>query len=106
MGPFNAVGHSAFTLAGLKTRIVAGSYGKNRTARYALGTQSRGKLFGKSLDSVQVTPIGIRRLFAGIYKRLNHADARIVPLSEGEVNELHVGLKGTMNALFLKDLCH
>ena len=26
------------------------------------------------------------------------------PLSEGEINELHVGLKGTMNALFLKDL--
>jgi len=25
-------------------------------------------------------------------------------LSEGEINELHVGLKGTMNALFLKDL--
>jgi len=24
-------------------------------------------------------------------------------LSEGEINELHVGLKGTMNALFLKD---
>ena len=25
-------------------------------------------------------------------------------LAEGEINELHVGLKGTMNALFLKDL--
>ena len=30
--------------------------------------------------------------------------SRIVTLSEGEINELHVGLKGTMNALFLKDL--
>ena len=28
----------------------------------------------------------------------------IVTLAEGEINELHVGLKGTMNALFLKDL--
>jgi hypothetical protein len=28
----------------------------------------------------------------------------IVTLSEGEVTELHVGLKGTMNAHFLKDL--
>jgi site-specific DNA recombinase len=27
-------------------------------------------------------------------------------LSEGEIGELHVGLKGTMNALFLKDLAH
>src|SRR3546814_6870716 len=25
-------------------------------------------------------------------------------LAEGEISELHVGLKGTMNALFLKDL--
>ncbi len=41
---------------------------------------------------------------AAIYKRLSHAEIKIVTLSEGEVNELHVGLKGTMNALFLKDL--
>jgi site-specific DNA recombinase len=41
---------------------------------------------------------------AAIYKRLAHADVKIITLTEGEVNELHVGLKGTMNALFLKDL--
>jgi site-specific DNA recombinase len=41
---------------------------------------------------------------AAIHKRLRHADVRIITLSEGEINELHVGLKGTMNALFLKDL--
>jgi DNA invertase Pin-like site-specific DNA recombinase len=41
---------------------------------------------------------------AAIYKRLNHAEVRIITLSEGEISELHVGLKGTMNALFLKDL--
>ena len=41
---------------------------------------------------------------AAIYKRLSHADVRIITLSEGEINELHVGLKGCMNALFLKDL--
>ena len=41
---------------------------------------------------------------AAIYKRLSHGDVKIVTLSEGEINELHVGLKGTMNALFLKDL--
>ena len=28
----------------------------------------------------------------------------IVTLAEGQISELHVGLKGTMNALFLKDL--
>ena len=41
---------------------------------------------------------------AGIYKRLNHAGVSINTLSEGLINELHIGLKGTMNALFLKDL--
>lgn len=28
----------------------------------------------------------------------------LITLAEGEISELHVGLKGTMNALFLKDL--
>ncbi|WP_082564453.1 recombinase family protein [Caulobacter sp. Root1472] len=41
---------------------------------------------------------------AGAYKRLRFAGVPIVTLSEGEITELHVGLKGTMNALFLKDL--
>jgi DNA invertase Pin-like site-specific DNA recombinase len=43
---------------------------------------------------------------AGLYKRLCFAGVRLVTLSEGEIGELHVGLKGTMNALFLKDLAH
>lgn len=41
---------------------------------------------------------------AGIYKRLSHAEVALVTLAEGIVSELHIGLKGTMNALFLKDL--
>ncbi|MVA27881.1 recombinase family protein [Agrobacterium vitis] len=41
---------------------------------------------------------------AGLYKRMAYSDVKIVTLSEGEVTHLHVGLKGTMNALFLKDL--
>ncbi len=41
---------------------------------------------------------------AGMFKRLRFAGVTIFTLSEGEINELHVGLKGTMNALFLKDL--
>ena len=40
----------------------------------------------------------------GIFKTLTFSGARLVTISEGEINELHVGLKGTMNALFLKDL--
>ncbi len=41
---------------------------------------------------------------AGIYKRMQFADVKIITLSEGEVSNLHIGLKGTMNAMFLKDL--
>ena len=41
---------------------------------------------------------------ATLYKHLKFAGVPIVTLAEGEITELHVGLKGTMNALFLKDL--
>src|SRR5215470_12452435 len=41
---------------------------------------------------------------AGLYKQLGFAGVKLVTLAEGEISELHVGLKGTMNALFFKDL--
>ena len=41
---------------------------------------------------------------AALFKHLQFAGVMIVTLAEGEISELNVGLKGTMNALFLKDL--
>ncbi|GAB1261485.1 recombinase family protein [Aurantivibrio plasticivorans] len=41
---------------------------------------------------------------AGIFKRMEFAGVKIITLSEGEISTLHIGLKGTMNAMFLKDL--
>jgi site-specific DNA recombinase len=41
---------------------------------------------------------------AALFKRMQFAGIKIFTLAEGEISELHVGLKGTMNALFLKDL--
>jgi DNA invertase Pin-like site-specific DNA recombinase len=41
---------------------------------------------------------------AAFYKQLSFCDVKIFTLAEGEITELHVGLKGTMNALFLRDL--
>ena len=41
---------------------------------------------------------------AGLFKRMAFGNVKIMTLSEGEVGQLHIGLKGTMNALFLKDL--
>ena len=41
---------------------------------------------------------------AKIFKILTHYDVILHTLSEGLIDEMHVGLKGTMNAMFLKDL--
>jgi site-specific DNA recombinase len=41
---------------------------------------------------------------AAFHKQAVFAGVRVVTLAEGEVSELHVGLKGTMGALYLKDL--
>ena len=41
---------------------------------------------------------------AALYERLSFLGLRIETLADGHVSEIHVGLKGTMAALFLKDL--
>ena len=41
---------------------------------------------------------------AALLKQMRFAGIVIRTVAEGEIGELHVGLKGTMNALFLKDL--
>ena len=66
--------------------------------------------FVKSGNSVIVLAEALDRLsrdqehIARIFKELSFAGAKIHTVAEGEISELHVGLKGTMNALFLKDL--
>ena len=41
---------------------------------------------------------------ATLYKHLSFLGVRLWTVAEGQITELHVGLKGTMNALYLKDL--
>ncbi|PIW29656.1 MAG: resolvase [Rhodospirillales bacterium CG15_BIG_FIL_POST_REV_8_21_14_020_66_15] len=41
---------------------------------------------------------------ARVHKQLSFNGVKLITLAEGEINELHIGIKGTMNALFLKDL--
>jgi DNA invertase Pin-like site-specific DNA recombinase len=63
----------------------------------------RGKfdiVLAEALDRVSRDQADVATLF----KHLRFAGIQIVTLAEGEISELHVGLKGTMNALFLKDL--
>lgn len=38
---------------------------------------------------------------AGLFKRLVYGDVKMGTLSKGENTHLYMGLKGTMNALFL-----
>jgi hypothetical protein len=41
---------------------------------------------------------------AALYKRVTFHGAQIVTMSEGYVTDMHVGLRGTMASLYLKDL--
>ena len=83
---------------------ISGSSLRNRPSMQALLEQAKtGKfdcVIAEALDRVSRDQEDI----AAIYKRLRHSDIRLITLAEGEISELHVGLKGTMNALFLKDL--
>ncbi len=40
----------------------------------------------------------------GLHKRLTHWGIKIITLSDGEVNKLHVGIKSLVNSIFLDDL--
>jgi site-specific DNA recombinase len=63
----------------------------------------RGKfdvVLAEALDRVSRDQADVATLF----KHLRFAGVQILTLSEGQITELHVGLKGTLNALFLKDL--
>ena len=83
---------------------ISGSSIRNRPGMRALLEEAkRGKfdyVIAEALDRLSRDQEDI----AAIYKRLRHSDIRLHTLAEGEISELHVGLKGTMNALFLRDL--
>ena len=41
---------------------------------------------------------------AAFYKQMKYLGIPVVTVAEGEISEIHIGLKGTMSALFIKDL--
>jgi DNA invertase Pin-like site-specific DNA recombinase len=59
-----------------------------------------GVVLAESLDRFSRDQEHIARFL----KLMRHLGVRIIAVAEGEINELHIGLKGTMNALYLKDL--
>lgn len=70
--------------------------------RLIAGAQARkfDAIITESLDRLSRSQADI----AALYERLQFLGVRIETLADGAVSEIHVGLKGTMSALFLKDL--
>ena len=51
-----------------------------------------------------IASLAIRRTSPRYSSACNSRGFSLITLGEGEIGPLHIGLKGTMNALFLKDL--
>ncbi|MBM3600398.1 MAG: recombinase family protein [Alphaproteobacteria bacterium] len=83
---------------------ISGTRLANRPGMQALLAAARARRFGMVIAEALDRLSRDQEDVAGLFKRLAHLDIRIHTLAEGDVNELHVGLKGTMNALFIKDL--
>ncbi len=83
---------------------ISGASMINRAGIQGLLNDARAKRFdvivSESLDRLSRDPEDLH----AIYKRVSFEGIKIHTLSEGLVNELHIGIKGTMGALFLKDL--
>ena len=86
-----------------KDRGISGASLMRPAVQMLLGDARAGRfqvVLAESLDRLSRDQEDI----AHLYKRFGFEGIKIVTLSEGEVNELHIGLKGTMGALYLKDL--
>lgn len=57
-------------------------------------------VLAESLDRLSRNQADIAR----IYQLITHAEARLVTVEEDDIDEMKIGFKGTMNALFLKGL--
>ncbi|MEQ1714377.1 MAG: recombinase family protein, partial [Hyphomicrobium sp.] len=83
---------------------ISGASTLNRPGLLRLLADSSGTKFDvivtESLDRLSRSQADI----AALYETLTFHGTRIETLADGAVSEIHVGLKGTMSALFLKDL--
>ena len=98
------ISREGWTLAGNYTdRALSGSSHLRPGYQSLLADARSGKIdivVAEALDRVSRDQEHV----AAFYKQMQFCGIRIVTLAEGEISELHVGLKGTMNALFLRDL--
>ena len=66
----------------------------------ALETGEGTVLLAESLDRISRDQEDL----AGLFKRVRFQRARIITLSEGEIGSMHIGLGGTLSAMFLEQL--
>jgi site-specific DNA recombinase len=96
--------HQGWSLAGTFTDRAVSGASHLRPEYQRLLEQARAGMFdvvvAEALDRLSRD----QEHTAALYKQLSFCGVQLVTLAEGAINEMHVGLKGTMNALFLKDL--
>lgn len=99
-----AASHSMKVIGVYEDAGISGASAINRPGLQRLiADASTGKfdvVVTESLDRLSRSQADI----AALYERLTFLGLRIETLADGHVSEIHVGLKGTMSALFLKDL--
>lgn len=83
---------------------ISGGHSVNRPSFLRLMNDAKEGLFDAIVTEALDRLSRDQEDIAAAYKRLTHRGIKIFTLSEGEINELHIGIKGTMNALQLKDL--
>jgi DNA invertase Pin-like site-specific DNA recombinase len=93
------------TIAGLyEDRAISGASTLNRMGWQRLMHDARSRKFSmvvaEALDRISRDQEDL----AGIHKRLSFAGIRIMTVQDGVAGEIHIGVKGLLGALYLKDL--
>jgi site-specific DNA recombinase len=83
---------------------ISGAHIENRPGIQRLLADARAGRFDLVLTEAIDRLARDQEHIAWLYKRLRHAGVKIVTLADGEISAIHIGLKGTMAALFLEDL--
>jgi site-specific DNA recombinase len=93
------------TIAGLyEDRAISGASTMNRMGWQRLMRDARSRKFSvvvaEALDRISRDQEDL----AGIHKRLSFAGIKIITVQDGVAGEIHIGVKGLLGALYLKDL--
>ncbi|WP_142850896.1 recombinase family protein [Telmatospirillum sp. J64-1] len=83
---------------------ISGSHLNSRPRALQLLEDAKAKRFDLVLTEALDRLSRSQRDIADIYERIRFAGASLYTVGGGEVTELHVGLEGTMSALFLRNL--